>query len=56
MNSKIIKISYPLKLLDSVSTFSETIPASAKDIYEAVNFFEKNIFSSKIKLKIEKNK
>ena len=54
MNHKIIKLSYPLKLSDSVNTFSETIPASAKDIYKAVNFFEKSIFSSKIKLKIEK--
>ena len=54
MNHKIIKLSYPLKSLDSVNTFSETIPASAKDIYKAVNFFEKSIFSDKIKLKIEK--
>ncbi len=54
MNHKIIKLSYPLKSLDSVNTFSEIIPASAKDIYKAVNFFEKSIFSDKIKLKIEK--
>ena len=54
MNHKIIKIFYPLKSLDSVNTFSETIPAFAEDIYKAVNFFEKSIFSAKIKLKIEK--
>ena len=43
-----------MKSFDSVNTFSETIPASAKDIHNAVNFFEKSIFSDEIKLKIEK--
>ena len=49
-----IKLSYPLKSLDSVNTYLEKIPASVENIYEAVNFFEKNVFSDKIKLKIKK--
>lgn len=43
-----------MKSLDSLNTFSGTIPSSAQDIYEAVDLFEKRIFSDEIRLKIEK--
>ncbi len=53
MNNKIIKLSYPIKSSDSVNTYLEKIPG-IKNPYETVEFFEKSIFSDKIKLKLEK--
>ena len=50
---KIIKLSYPIKPSEFVHTYSEKI-LDIKNPYRVVNFFEKSIFSDKIKLKIEK--
>lgn len=50
---KIIKLSYPIKSSESVHTYSEKI-LDIKNLYEVVDFFEKNVFSDKIKLKTEK--
>jgi len=54
MNNKIIKLSYPIKLYGYVNICLSKTPNSIKNIYETVDFFEKSIFSDKIKLKIEK--
>jgi len=46
-----IKLSYP-QSVSSVKTYLVNVPV--KNIYQAVNFFEKNVFSDKIKLKVKK--
>ena len=53
MNDRIIKVSYPVKY-GCVRVYLSKTPNSINRIYEMVNYFEKNIFSDKIKFKTEK--